>query len=65
MHFVGCLLSREDLQKIVNNKVIKFRIETEDSEFDMPNPQTVSELFGSMYDLLSKYVASDVVRSQF
>ena len=60
------LVSREDLQKIVHGKVIKFRIETEDSEYDMPNPKGVSELFASMYDLLSKCVAGGVaVRSEF
>lgn len=59
------LLSKKQIEDICHKKVIKLRIEIEDKDLDMPNPENASAIFSELHAFLLPNILNDVKRSEF
>ncbi len=59
------LVTKKQMQDIINKGVTKLRIEIEDRDLDMPDPENASAIFAAQYDLLYKTAKQGVTRSEF
>lgn len=59
------LISRGQLDSIIEKGVIKLRIELEDAEYNMGDTNYVSGKFSALYDCLKEGIANPVKRTKF
>lgn len=59
------LISKQQVQDIINKGVTKLRVEIEDADCDMPNPEQAQSRFATLYPFLMKAAHDGVIRSKF
>jgi len=60
------LLTRKDIKALMNKPVVKFRVEVEDADLDMPNTEGVNELFTALMTcLMEEGINKKFERSEF
>ncbi len=59
------LVTKEQLFDIMNKGIVKLRVEIEDRELDMPNPERASEILYELGSCLYDRVVAGVVRTDF
>lgn len=59
------LISKQQIQDIIGKGVVKLRVEIEDSDCDMPDPERATAKFNELYTFLHNAAKSGVKRSEF
>lgn len=59
------LISKEDLEAIIEKGVIKLRVEVENAEYNMDNTNYISNKFSVLYECLKEGIANPVKRTKF
>lgn len=59
------LISKADILNIINKGVKKLRVEDENEEFDMENPEYAAEIIGKEFDCLVEGILAGKNRSEF
>ena len=59
------LISKDQLESIIEKGVIKLRVEVENAEYNMDNTNYVGEKFSVLYDCLKEGLANPVKRTEF
>ena len=59
------LISKHQLEDIMQKGVAKLRVEIEDADYDMPNPEKAQEKFIKLYNYLHQQATHPFIRSKF
>lgn len=59
------LITKQQVQDIINKGVVKLRVEIEDADCDMPNPSDARDIIAKIYPFLHEASKAGVKRSEF